>query len=134
MVLKRLYKNNVLDKIDFLCSDLFEPLSISDKRYAICLCNPPYIPSAEIDRLQPEVQYEPRLALDGGSDGLDFYRKIIAESPGYLAKEGLLIMEIGYNQKDSLENIFRNSGKFEIIEVVKDYSGIDRVIVVKKDG
>jgi release factor glutamine methyltransferase len=95
------------------------------------ISNPPYIASAEIDDLQPEISYEPRIALDGGRDGLDFYRRIIAESPKYLKEGGYLIMEIGFGQKDRIKNIFQKSENFEIIEVVRDYSSIERVIVAK---
>jgi release factor glutamine methyltransferase len=124
--------NSVTDKIRFIKSNLFESLAICDMRYAICVCNPPYIPTAEIDNLQPEVQYEPRLALDGGKDGLEFYRKIISLSPCYLKKDGLLIMEMGFNQAGAIRNIFKISGKFKILEVVKDYNNIDRVVVARK--
>lgn len=121
--------NNV--NIDFLLGDLFpiyEPTAMS---YELIISNPPYIPSAEINGLQPEIQFEPRIALDGGKDGLDFYHRIIACAPTYLRQGGLLILEAGYNQKDKIRNILKKSRNFEIIEVVKDYSNIDRVFVVR---
>jgi release factor glutamine methyltransferase len=66
------------------------------------------------------------MALDGGKDGLDFYGRIIDKAPAYLKKGGFLIMEMGFNQKDAIRNIFQKSGYFEIIELIKDYNKIDR--------
>ncbi len=127
--------NNVAEKIKFVNTDLFSGLRIYEPaQYDIIVINPPYVLSEEIDTLQPEIKYEPRIALDGGNDGLDVYRKLIREAPVYLKKGGLLIIEIGFSQKDKIKNIFHSSGKFEIIEVIKDYSGIDRVIVAKNIG
>jgi release factor glutamine methyltransferase len=127
--------NNVSGKIKFINTDLFLGLCVYEPaRYDIIVTNLPYISSGEIDTLQPEIKYEPRLALDGGSDGLTIYRKLIIEAPVYLKECGLLIMEIGFGQKDKIENIFHRLGKFAIIEVIKDYSGIDRVIVAKNIG
>jgi release factor glutamine methyltransferase len=126
--------NNVVDRIMFLKSNLFESLPICHMPYAICVCNPPYIPTVEIETLQPEVRYEPHMALDGGKDGLDFYRRIIDKTPHYLRKDGFLIMEMGFNQKEAIKNIFQKSGYFEIIEFVKDYNNVDRVIVARNIG
>lgn len=95
------------------------------------MSNPPYIPTGEIETLQPEVLQEPRIALDGGKDGLDVYREIIRESGDYLKDSGFLILEMGFNQREDIKNMLQNSGNFEIIEVVKDYSNIDRVIVAQ---
>ncbi|MFH0790913.1 MAG: peptide chain release factor N(5)-glutamine methyltransferase [Candidatus Omnitrophota bacterium] len=127
--------NNVADRIEFVEGDLFDygqGQALSLPVYDLIVTNPPYIVTEEIDNLQREVQYEPRIALDGGADGLCFYRRIIKEAPAYLKENGFLIMEMGFNQCDAIKNIFRKSGKFEIIEIVKDYSGIERVIVGKK--
>jgi release factor glutamine methyltransferase len=117
-------------KINFIRSDLFDKLEY--REYGIIISNPPYIAEAQIRKLDPQLQFEPRLALNGGSDGLNFYRKIILNAAGYLSKNGLLIMEIGFQQKTDLEKIFESSKLFEIIKVVKDYNDIDRVIVARK--
>ncbi|MDD4894682.1 MAG: peptide chain release factor N(5)-glutamine methyltransferase [Candidatus Omnitrophica bacterium] len=122
--------NNV--KINFLKSDLFDNRQLKADNYGIIVSNPPYIPAAEIDALQPEIKYEPRLALDGGKDGLDFYRRIINSAHLYLKENGLLIMEIGFNQKEAVKNIFKVCGYFEIIDEVKDYNNIDRIVIAKK--
>lgn len=121
--------NNI--KINFLLSDLFSNHELTTTNYELIVSNPPYIPTREIQTLQPEVRLEPRIALDGGSDGVDFYRRIIREAPRCLVKRGYLIIEIGFNQKSAIENIFHNSVDFEILEIVKDYNNIDRVIVAK---
>jgi len=118
--------NNVEGKINFMNTDLFSGLR---ERFDIIVTNPPYVQTGEIDILQREIQYEPSLALDGGRDGFDFYRKIISASPSYLGKNGLLIMEMGFGQKENLENLLQKEKKFEIMEVIKDYNNIDRVIV-----
>lgn len=122
-------------EINFIHSDLFS--AINYKTYDIIISNPPYIAEGEIDHLQPELGFEPRMALSAGPDGLDFYRGIILESPDHLRYNGLLIMEIGFNQKKDLEKMFLSSGAFKIEEVAKDYNNIDRIIVarkVKQDG
>jgi release factor glutamine methyltransferase len=124
--------NNVGDKIEFVHSDLFAQYAIRNTQYDIIVSNPPYIPTIEIERLQPEVRYEPRMALDGGRDGLAFYRKIIRNSAHYLKEKGLLMMEMGFNQREALEDIFQDSWNFKVIEVVKDYNNIDRVIVARR--
>ncbi len=126
--------HRVEGKIDFICSDFFSfrlPPS-AFRLFDIIVSNPPYIPSARIDTLQIEVRREPRRALDGGADGLDFYRALGRAAAGSLLRPGgLLLVEIGWGQLEAVRNIFQNSRKFEIIEVVKDYSGIDRVVVMK---
>lgn len=124
--------NNVFGRIKFIQSDLFTREGLQDACYDIIVSNPPYIPSEEIDKLQPEIKYEPRIALDGGIDGLDFYRRLISSYLRYLKRSGLLIIEIGFNQKEVLKNIFQKYADFEIIEVVKDYNGLERVMIVQK--
>jgi release factor glutamine methyltransferase len=122
--------NNV--KINFIQSGLFDTYGLTPTTYNLIISNPPYIPISEIEKLQLEIKYEPRIALDGGEDGLDFYRKIIKDSVSHLEAGGFLILEIGFNQRMQIEKIFQKSKNFEIIEVVKDYSNIDRVIVARK--
>ena len=128
--------NNVTDKINFINQNFFNlrpaTCDLRPSSFDLIVSNPPYIPTAEIETLQPEVKYEPHMALDGGKDGLDFYRRIINKVPRYLRKDGFLIMEMGFNQKDAIKNIFQKSGYFEIIEFVKDYNNMDRVIIAKK--
>jgi release factor glutamine methyltransferase len=124
--------HNVASKIKFICGDLFSGGKFKAKSYDIIVSNPPYIVSDEIDNLAPEIQYEPRMALDGGKDGLDFYRRIICGSLEYLKNDGLLILEIGFNQGGALKNIFQKHKDFEIIEIIRDYHGIERVVLARK--
>ncbi len=121
--------NNV-DNVKFIQGDLFSPSTFHLSPFTLIVSNPPYIPSAEIENLQPELSYEPRIALDGGVDGLDFYRRIVLKASAYLNRGGFLIMEMGYNQCAQIRMLLNSSG-FEVIEVVKDYSDIDRVIVAQ---
>jgi len=119
-------------KINFIESDLFAHHNLAADYYDLILSNPPYIPTAELKNLQPEVSYEPTIALDGGEDGLDFYGRIISGSAPYLKKGGFLIMEIGIGQKGALENIFQRYEGFKIAEFIKDYNGIYRIAVARK--
>lgn len=116
--------------VHFIVSDLFN--NIKPNTFDLIVSNPPYVYTSEFQLLQPEVKYEPRVALDGGRDGLDFYRRIIAESPAYLKPGGLLIMEMGYQQTGEIEKIFQKSDRFKIIDIIKDYNNIDRIIVAKR--
>jgi release factor glutamine methyltransferase len=128
--------NNVSSKINFVNQDFsnLQPATCNLQPFSFdfIVSNPPYIPTQEIEALQPEVKYEPHMALDGGKDGLDFYRRIINKAPRYLRKDGFLIMEMGFNQKNAIKNIFQKTGYFEIIELIKDYNNIDRIIIAKK--
>lgn len=121
--------NNV--EINFVQGGLFDTYPLSLTPYHLIISNPPYISTSEIESLQPEIRYEPRMALDGGKDGLDFYRKIIQRAPECLKEDGFLIMEMGFGQAEMIKNILKNLGNFEIIDVVKDYNSIERVIVAK---
>lgn len=119
-------------EINFFKSDLFSSHELRAMSYGLIISNPPYVSSLELSRLQPEVKHEPPIALDGGKDGLDFYRRIIKDAPSRLKEGGFLLFEIGFGQKDKIEKILQNSGYFEIIESIKDYNNIDRVVVAKK--
>ena len=121
-------KDNCLN-INFLQSDLFA--DIKDK-FNIIVSNPPYIKTKEIATLSKEVQNEPHIALDGGQDGLDFYRSIINKAYNYLENEGYLCLEIGYDQKEEVIDIINKSKKYKEIIIKKDLSGNDRVIICKK--
>ncbi len=112
--------------ISFIQSDLFENIN---KKFDIIVSNPPYIPSDEIGSLMPDVKnFEPKIALDGGKDGLYFYKKIINSAPQYLNNNGLLVLEINPQLINSIKTLFYQN-KFKIIEIINDYSGFERVIV-----
>jgi len=109
----------------FIQSDLFKRIR---GRFDVIVTNPPYIPTAEIDTLQREVKdYEPHLALDGGADGLDFYRRIAAEAPKYLNRGGTLIMEVGAGQAQEIVKMFRGTS---YSMVVQDFNGFDRYVKI----
>lgn len=98
----------------------------------VVVSNPPYIPSADIDRLEPEVRdYEPRAALDGGRDGLEAIRKIVADAPRVLRLNGMLILEIGWNQGGAVQRLIEATGCFTDIRIRKDLGGMDRVVVAR---
>ncbi len=119
-------------KIKFLRSDLFDSYELRATSYELIVSNPPYIPTDVIATLQPEIGYEPAIALDGGPDGIDFYRRILSEVSDHLENEGFLVLEIGYGQLELIKELFKESGCLEIVRVVRDYNNIDRVIVVRK--
>ncbi len=113
----------------FYRGDLFGALPEAESRgFDIIVSNPPYIETAEIATLMPEVrEHDPYMALDGGADGLDFYRRIIAEAPEHFAAEGRLYLEIGSTQAQAVEALMKERGYTEI-RTVKDYAGLDRVV------
>ena len=122
---------NLEEKVCFLEGNLFSPIAFLnlDNKIDIIVSNPPYIPSEEIDRLQREVStYEPRLALDGGIDGLDYYRQITKEATRYLSKNGILAFEIGHNQGEEVKELLIKQG-FSNVKIIKDLPGKDRVVV-----
>ena len=119
--------NNVEDKITFVKSDLFE--NIVKEKYDIIVSNPPYIKKDFMIKLDKEVQQEPYIALDGGYDGLDFYRKIISEGYQYLKFKGYLCMEIGYDQKQEVFDIIKSQEKYSNTYSKIDLGGNDRIVV-----
>ncbi len=122
-------KFHVDDKIEFLFGNLFEPIKF--KIFDAIVSNPPYIPTCELKTLQSEVKKEPLIALDGGEDGLNFYRRILNDAPKFLAQNGLLAVEIGINQAKSVKKLFE-AANFADIEIFKDLAGIERVIAGRK--
>ena len=119
-------KNNT--QIVFIESNLFENIS---EQFDIIVSNPPYIETETINTLSKEVRYEPLIALDGGKDGLEFYRKIITNAKKYLKENGYLALEIGYNQREKVEKILINN-KYKNIYSKKDLSGNDRIVIAQK--
>lgn len=116
--------------IKFILSNMFE--NIKEKDFDILVSNPPYIERNTIQTLSKEVQSEPQIALDGGDDGLDYYRIIAKEGHKYVKSGGYILVEIGYNQKESVINIFNKyEEKYIDIKCIKDLNRQDRVIEVK---
>jgi release factor glutamine methyltransferase len=134
-------RHGMTGRIEFLEGDLFEPLTKPDgDRFEIyphsvdlVLSNPPYIPTGELSTLQPEVGlYEPRLALDGGRDGLDYYRRILPRAPEFLRPGGRLFLEVGIRQAIPVRAMAKRIG-WRVDRIKKDLSGIDRVVVLEKE-
>lgn len=121
--------NEVENQITFIESNLFK--EIPKEKYDMIVSNPPYIKREIIKKLDKEVQKEPKIALDGGYDGLDFYRKIINQSDEYLKFKGYLCLEIGYDQKEDVIELIKNEEKYVDTYCKKDLYGNDRVIITK---
>ena len=124
-------KNAILLNTDvqIITSNLFENIQ---ETYDIIVSNPPYIETSTIPTLSQEVQNEPHIALDGGKDGLTFYRKIIQEAPYYLTQNGYLCLEIGFHQKKAVTQLLQEN--FENVITKQDLAGNDRVVIAKKKG
>lgn len=121
--------NGVLNNIEFIESDLFT--KIKNKKFDILVSNPPYIETSTIKRLSKDVQNEPKIALDGGKDGLDFYRAISKNAYKYINHEGYLCLEIGYNQKKAVIDILEKQNRYVNIYSKKDLCENDRVIIAQ---
>lgn len=115
-------KNNNL-KVNVIQSDLFDKIIT---KYDLIVSNPPYIKTTDLAALQPEVKMEPKLALDGGKDGYDFYREIIEKAPNFLNKNGKIYFEIGQEQGKEVAKLLKKD--FTNIVVMQDYNGIDRIV------
>ncbi|KJU87000.1 HemK family modification methylase [Candidatus Magnetobacterium bavaricum] len=125
-------RNNI-HNVEFLSGDLFAHIR-RDTRFDLIISNPPYIKSADIDDLQPEIRlYEPPEALDGGSDGLTFYRKILSAAADYLSTDGLVMFEIGDGQGADITEIASISG-FKSIVIKKDYAQKERFAIINYSG
>lgn len=124
-------RNSVVDRIELLNGDGFAALS-TGARFDLIVSNPPYISSAEIATLQPEVRdFDPRAALDGGFDGLDFYRRLAAEAAPFLQPEGRIMLEFGDGQADDLSKIFE--AQSWIVEAVRpDYTKRPRIFIARR--
>ncbi len=119
-------------KHDILLDDVNQIKEFCEN-YDMILCNPPYIKTNEISSLEPQVSlFEPFEALDGGIDGLDFYRRIAFLSENLLSAGGYLILEIGFNQYEDVKSILERNNIFEDIQLKRDYSGNDRVIIARR--
>lgn len=128
-------KNNVCNqtKVQFLQSDLYTAIP-KETKFDFIVSNPPYIETAEIADLMEEVRvYEPHNALDGGTDGLDFYRRILEQAQDFLKNDGWIFFEIGYTQRKDLLQLLEQTG-FDSLESRQDLAGLDRVVMGRKKG
>ena len=123
----------VAPQLHFITGDLLEPLKTGPERYDIIISNPPYIPSSQIATLQKEVRQEPIQALDGGDDGLAIYRRLIPEAWELLADNGIIALEHGFDQRESLEKILIEQG-FTSVTSFQDLAGLNRVLIARREN
>ena len=125
---KNAISNNVDERIDFIKSDVFSNVP-KEEKFDLIVSNPPYIRKADIDGLDRQVKdFEPYNALEGGEDGLDFYRKITKESKAFLKNKGILAYEVGHDQAQDVSQIMQENG-FEGIYTKCDLQGFERVVI-----
>lgn len=121
--------NGVLNSIDFIESNLYN--KIKNIKFDVIVSNPPYIATSEIQKLPKDVRQEPVIALDGGKDGLDFYRKIYDKGNEFLNRQGYICVEIGYNQREAVKKIIEKKQRYVETYCIKDLCENDRVIVTR---
>lgn len=117
--------------VRFVKSDMFEAFrgKLGNKKFDMIISNPPYIRRDVIETLEPEVRdHEPMMALDGGEDGLDFYRQIVDEAPDFLKKEGVVMLEIGHDQMSDIIKMFSADDRYSFVTGLKDLAGRDRIV------
>lgn len=119
--------HDVYDRINFVCSDMERFLKNTEKEFDLIISNPPYIPKYQIQYLPTDVKKEPHLALDGGEEGLDFYKKIIALGLNKLSRNGFCMMEIGDDQSQKIQTILEKEQKSFVIKFYEDYRGVKRI-------
>ncbi len=119
-------------RVSALDQDLSRNWELKGRQLDLIISNPPYIPSSEIKKLEIEVLKEPRAALDGGRDGLKYLRRIISLAPRHLKPQGLLALEMGFDQGSKVKKIMENCG-FKQVEIKKDFAGIERFALARKD-
>ena len=125
--------NQVDERILFVQGDMFGAIPGGSQKFTVVVTNPPYVSDAEILDLPREIRdFEPHHALEGGPDGLTAIRHIIAEAPTVLSQAGALIMEMGADQAESVSALVTDSQRYESHRIIKDYSGLDRVLVASK--
>jgi release factor glutamine methyltransferase len=132
---KNVEKYQVNNRITFLCGDLFEPIvpQLDIERFDLIICNPPYVSSAEFEKLGKNVKdYEPRSALFAGDNGLDIYRRIIERVEQFLKPDAALMLEIGYSQGQPVRELLEQTGCFSKVAIEKDFHNNDRIVIAKK--
>lgn len=127
-------RHEIAPRVRFLKGDWFEPVSKGEPAFDLIVSNPPYIKREDLESLQPEIrQFEPVSALDGGPEGIDALSHIILTAPRYLQPSGCLLLEMGWDQRRLLEPVARQAGCYEEMTFLKDYSGYDRVLRLRKN-
>lgn len=129
---RRNASRNQCRRIHFFAGDWLE--AVSDRRafFDVILANPPYVKTGEMSRLQPEITCEPRWALDGGPDGLNSIRHLIHRAPAYLNPGGMLLLEIGYDQKSAVQELVEQQPAWASVDFRRDYGGVARVAEIRR--
>ena len=128
-------KHQLKERITLLCGDLFDPLvpQLDVEKFDLIVCNPPYVSAAEYEKLDRNVKdYEPKLALLAGDDGLDVYRRIIEKADQFLKSDAALMLEIGFAQGSAIKELLEKNGAFSQIRIEKDLHNNDRIVSAKK--
>jgi len=129
------HQHEVNDQITFLHGDLFEPLSGKSEKFDWIVSNPPYIPSDRIPTLASDIKdYEPWLAINGGADGLDITRRLIAAAPDFLTVMGKLALEMDDTHSEAVKKLISENTEYADCEVIKDYADVDRVVVAQRNA
>lgn len=126
-------RNRVGDRVQFVRADVFQPLDSNSflPSFDLVISNPPYIVNEEVSRLEADVRdFEPHLALEGGHDGLDFYRRIAADARSHLCDDALLVLEVGAGQDTAVAEILKNAG-LHPVRVINDLDGTPRVVTAR---
>ena len=132
---KNVEKYQLKERIKLLCGDLFDPLvpHLDVEKFDLIVCNPPYVSAAEFEKLTQNItDYEPKLALFAGTDGLDIYRRICEKADAFLKPDAALMMEIGYSQGQAVRELLERTACFDEITIEKDSHNNDRIITTKK--
>jgi release factor glutamine methyltransferase len=130
---KNIYAHSLSEKISLFCGDLFEPLKNFSFKFDAVVSNPPYVSKAEYENLPQEIKnFEPKQALLGGKEGLDFHRKIIRGAKGFLKENGLLALEIGANQGEKVKKLLEENA-YSSIKIKKDLNDLDRVVLAERN-
>lgn len=115
--------------VHFVQGDLWEP--VQNKTFDLILSNPPYIPTLDCNTLQQEVMQEPRMALDGGADGLDFYRRIATGAAAHLSPAGMIAVEVGIGEAQDVAVLFKNAGLCDV-QIINDLYGVERIVSARR--
>jgi release factor glutamine methyltransferase len=137
MAARNVEKHQLKERIKLLCGDLFDPImpQLDTNKFDLIVCNPPYVSTAEFEKLGKNIKdYEPKVALFAGADGLDIYRRIIERADVFLKPDAALVLEIGYSQGPAVRELLEQTGCFTKITIEKDFHNNDRIVIAKKQN
>jgi len=137
MAARNVEKHQLKERIKLLCGDLFDPImpQLDTNKFDLIVCNPPYVSTAEFEKLGKNIKdYEPRVALFAGADGLDIYHRIIERVDVFLKPDAALMLEIDYSQGPAVRELLEQTGCFSKISIEKDFHNNDRIVIAKKQN